>query len=365
MLFFSACVFLVAARFPTVVSFTSSEYASHALHHRKSPFLSMAVAPFKKRRSQNAAGNIYVDESCIDCDVCRWMCPGTFSRKGIKAAVHTQPESDEEKIQAYTAMIACPVGSIRTFTPDPLTKQAAALFPAEIDPVRLPGVMHLGYHSPASFGATPYLIRRSIKLGGSVMIDTPRFNSKLADAIEEECGGITTHILTHKDDVADHDQWKARFPQMERIIHRTDVTKDTQNCEVLLEGLGSWQPFPDLLIQHTPGHTAGSLSVQYSSIHDSGSEGEVVMFTGDHLAFSGSRRALTGFKEYNTGNVVAQLESIELLGTDEFPFLWILPAHGRMVRFQSIEEKNQQVMDCAKAFQDEDESLGMFSLGYQ
>jgi glyoxylase-like metal-dependent hydrolase (beta-lactamase superfamily II)/ferredoxin len=330
----------------------------------------MAVAPFKKRRTQNVAGNLFVDESCIDCDVCRWMCPSTFSRKGIKAAVYSQPETDEEKIQAYTAMISCPVGSIRTFIPDPLVKQASMLFPAEIDPVRLPGVMHLGFHAPSSFGATPYLIRRSAEMGGSVMIDTPRYNSRLADAIEEECGGIDTLILTHKDDVADHQKWKDRFPKMERIIHRTDVTKDTQNCEVLLEGLGSWQPFSDLLIQHTPGHTAGSLCVQYHS-HDgeqgspTRTQGEVVLFTGDHISFSGYKRALDGFKSFNHGNVLAQLESIELLATDEFPFLWILPAHGRMVRFKSIEEKNEQVMACARSFETEDESVGMFSMGYR
>ena len=35
----------------------------------------MEIAPFKKSRKQNAPGNLYVDESCIDCDVCRWMSP--------------------------------------------------------------------------------------------------------------------------------------------------------------------------------------------------------------------------------------------------------------------------------------------------
>jgi 4Fe-4S single cluster domain of Ferredoxin I len=28
---------------------------------------------------------------CIDCDVCRWMCPTIYARKGIKAAVISQP----------------------------------------------------------------------------------------------------------------------------------------------------------------------------------------------------------------------------------------------------------------------------------
>ena len=36
------------------------------------------------------------------------------------------------------------------------------------------------------------------------MIDTPRFNERLAQGIEKE-GGIEYLVLTHKDDVHDHD----------------------------------------------------------------------------------------------------------------------------------------------------------------
>jgi formate hydrogenlyase subunit 6/NADH:ubiquinone oxidoreductase subunit I len=53
--------------------------------------LRMDMAPFKKPRAQNSAGNLFVDESCIDCDVCRWMCPSVFSRIGVKSAVYFQP----------------------------------------------------------------------------------------------------------------------------------------------------------------------------------------------------------------------------------------------------------------------------------
>lgn len=108
--------------------------------------LSMAVAPHKRPRVSNIAGNLFVDESCIDCDVCRWMCPSIYDRKGIKSRVFKQPESDIEKIKAYAAMISCPVGSIRLKSPDPLVKEAFAALPNEIDPERLPGVYHLGFH---------------------------------------------------------------------------------------------------------------------------------------------------------------------------------------------------------------------------
>ena len=135
----------------------------------------LAVAPFKQPRKQNAPGNLFVDESCIDCDVCRWMCPSVFGRVGIKSAVLAQPSTEQEKLQAYAAMITCPVGSIRTQQPDSLTKIALDLFPAEINPDKIPGVFHLGYHSAESFGATPYFIKRK---EGNVMIDSPRFNSR-------------------------------------------------------------------------------------------------------------------------------------------------------------------------------------------
>ena len=95
-------------------------------------FLQMEIPPYKKPRRQNVPGNLYVDESCIDCDVCRWMCPTIYGRKGVKSAVIKQPSTTEDKLHAYAAMIACPVGSIRTVVADPVVKDALNAFPAEV-----------------------------------------------------------------------------------------------------------------------------------------------------------------------------------------------------------------------------------------
>jgi len=236
--------------------------------------MSMQMAPFKKPRSANVQGNLYVDESCIDCDVCRWMCPATFHRKGVKSAVKVQPETESERLQAYAAMVACPVGSIRTRVNDAVAKKAGDLFPAEIDHESIPGVMHLGFHSSESYGATPYLVRREI--GGNIMIDTPRFNERLAQAIEAE-GPLLYIILTHKDDVADHDKWAKRFPAAQRIIHRADVTASTNEVELQLEGEGTWKLANDLMIVHTPGHTAGSICILVQI-----PKKDAVLFSGDH-----------------------------------------------------------------------------------
>ena len=167
------------------------------------------------------------------------MSPTTFGRKGIKAAVISQPITEQGKLQALAAMITCPVGAIRTKQSDSLVIQAATAFPAEIDHIHIPDIYHLGYHSSESFGATPYLIYRSKEDGGNVMIDCPRYNSNLAKQIDE-FGGINTLIITHKDDIPEHDKWKKRYPNMERIIHRTDAIKSASDIEIKLEGTGMY-----------------------------------------------------------------------------------------------------------------------------
>lgn len=173
----------------------------------------------KDRRAANAPGPFFVDESCIDCDTCRWMVPGTFGRAGTKSFVHTQPESDAARAEAAEAAVACPTGSIRTERAMPEAAAARDAFPKPVDAQALPNVYHLGWHSAASFGATPYLLSFHAPTAGTiggtgppaektnVMIDCPRYNSRLAKALEAR-GGVHLLLLTHKDDVSDHNKWK-------------------------------------------------------------------------------------------------------------------------------------------------------------
>ena len=316
---------------------------------------------YKMPRAANTPGNLFVDESCIDCDVCRWMCPSIFSRKGVKSIVHKQPEEDNDKLRAYAAMISCPVGSIRLHSPDPLVKKALQLLPAPIDPVRLPGVFHLGYHAAESFGAASFLIQRTSKSGlenENIMIDTPRFNERLAKAIEKE-GGLSYLILTHKDDVHDHERWTQRFPKCKRVMHLADISKYTEDVEIKLSGKASWQLADDVTILHTPGHTAGSIC---TLVRVTG--GENALFSGDHLAYSASRQGLDGFKRYNKGNEKVQGDSIRLLAEEELSFTWLIPGHGRMLRFGDDEERVSAILKAAKVFDEEDEGIGKFGVGY-
>jgi ferredoxin len=154
--------------------------------HRPSARIFMDIAPFKRPRIHNAPGNLYVDESCIDCDVCRWMCPSVYERKGVLSSVKRQPTSEPEKLIAYSAIVACPVGAIRLHEPDDVMKKVISIFPAEIDPEHLPGVYHLGYHSKESYGATSYLIRSQAS-NMTIMIDVPRYNSRLVMLSNPQC----------------------------------------------------------------------------------------------------------------------------------------------------------------------------------
>lgn len=49
---------------------------------------------------------------------------------------------------------------------------------------------------------------------GNIMMDSPRFNGKLAKALEER-GGLSYMIISHIDDVADHQRY---FPHEQNVV---------------------------------------------------------------------------------------------------------------------------------------------------
>lgn len=63
---------------------------------------------------QNVPGAYYVDDSCIDCDMCRNTAPDFFKRYdegGYTVAVR-QPQTPEEIALAEEALHECPTDSI-------------------------------------------------------------------------------------------------------------------------------------------------------------------------------------------------------------------------------------------------------------
>jgi ferredoxin len=63
---------------------------------------------------QNICGPYYVDDTCIDCDLCRSTVPQLFARYDQSgfSYVYRQPVTPEEFAQAEEGRLACPTESI-------------------------------------------------------------------------------------------------------------------------------------------------------------------------------------------------------------------------------------------------------------
>ena len=72
------------------------------------------MADVANKYPQNAAGRFYVDDQCIDCDLCRETAPSNFTRDddGGHTYVYKQPESPDEETLCQEAMEGCPVEAI-------------------------------------------------------------------------------------------------------------------------------------------------------------------------------------------------------------------------------------------------------------
>jgi len=72
------------------------------------------MADVDSKYEDNAPGKFYVDEECIDCDLCRETAPNCFNRNddGGYSFVTKQPEDDEEEALCREAMEGCPVEAI-------------------------------------------------------------------------------------------------------------------------------------------------------------------------------------------------------------------------------------------------------------
>lgn len=72
------------------------------------------MADLENKYSDNVEGAYYVDDQCIDCDLCRETAPNNFTRQEDQgySYVYKQPENDEEKAECEEAMEGCPVEAI-------------------------------------------------------------------------------------------------------------------------------------------------------------------------------------------------------------------------------------------------------------
>ena len=66
-----------------------------------------------QRWPENVAGRFFVDQECIDCDLCRTTAPDNFARseEGF-SFVSRQPASPAEALDCQQALDECPVEAI-------------------------------------------------------------------------------------------------------------------------------------------------------------------------------------------------------------------------------------------------------------
>ena len=284
------------------------------------------MADLAERLPQNAAGDLYVDRSCIDCDTCRRVAPGVFTEGDGFSYVGAQPQTEADRLRALMALVACPTASIGTVERTDATPGARA-FPERI----AENVSFCGFTAESSFGAWSWLIERP---EGNVLVDSPRAAGPLLKALEAR-GGIRTLFLTHRDDVADHKALNRRFG-CERILHEDDLTSGTRDIERPLRGGNPVALAPDLLAIPTPGHTRGHAVLLYK---------EKFLFTGDHLAWSTRRGHLVGFRDACWYSWPEQIRSMERL-LDYYSFEWVLPGHGERFHAESPAAMRRELERC-------------------
>src|SRR5256714_5844233 len=267
------------------------------------------MASIQRRLPENVPGDFFVDSSCSDCDTCSQLAQTVFRDHAEQCSVYHQPETDVETRLAMMALVACPTGSIGT-----TSKHNARLGIDAFPSLVADNVYFCGFTSESSFGAWSYLIVRPESDGGNLLIDSPRFATHLVRRIGQ-MGGIRQMLLTHRDDVADHELFRKNFG-CERIMHADDGAMRF-GVEVVVEGQETIQLDKDLLVIPTPGHTRGHMVFLYK---------KKFLFTGDHLAWSPARKSLTAFPSVAWYSWTRQTESMSRLLN--YDFEWVLPGHG-------------------------------------
>jgi glyoxylase-like metal-dependent hydrolase (beta-lactamase superfamily II)/ferredoxin len=268
------------------------------------------------RLDTNVPGDFFVDSTCIDCDACRIFAPTVFHDDGGLSAVHHQPETEAELLAAQRALISCPTASIGTLAKHDM-RAAVASLPEQLDD----DVYRCGYTSESSFGAISYYLAAP-----RVLIDSPRFTEPLAKNLP----GVTRMLLTHQDDIADHQKFHDRFG-CTRLLHAADARDRT--FEEMPDGDEPIDLGDELLMIPTPGHTRGHVVFLYR---------EKFLFTGDHLAWSEARGHLYAFRSACWYSWSEQIRSMERLL--DYSFEWVLPGHGRPIRLNREEMRTSLEM---------------------
>jgi ferredoxin len=84
------------------------------IHNLGTLIKAISMADVANKYPENIQGKFYVDNQCIDCDLCRETAPDNFKRNddGGYSFVYKQPENPEEEARCKEAKEGCPVEAI-------------------------------------------------------------------------------------------------------------------------------------------------------------------------------------------------------------------------------------------------------------
>jgi glyoxylase-like metal-dependent hydrolase (beta-lactamase superfamily II) len=257
------------------------------------------------RNPDSAPGDWYIDTACIDCGASRHVAPDLIVERSGKSVFARPPNTPEERLAAWRAVLVCPTASVRRETKQP--RPQGVIFPQEITD----GVWRCGFNAKSSFGAHSYFAARA---SGNLLVDSPRYSAELAKWFES-AGGVAHVLLSHQDDVADADKYAKQFGA--RVwIHREDRSAAPYATD-LLKGASTRAIASGVVAIPVPGHTRGSVVYLLD---------DRVLFSGDSLAWSVRERDLVAFRDacwYSWTELTASLGRLAA-----YSFEWLLPGHG-------------------------------------
>src|SRR3954462_5022906 len=107
------------------------------------------------RNPDSAPGEWYIDTACIDCGASRHVAPDLIVERNGKSVFSQQPNTEEEQLAAWRAVLVCPTASVRSEVKQP--RPQGIIFPQEI----AHGVWRCGFNARSSFGAHSYFAART------------------------------------------------------------------------------------------------------------------------------------------------------------------------------------------------------------
>jgi glyoxylase-like metal-dependent hydrolase (beta-lactamase superfamily II) len=266
-----------------------------------------------RRNPDSAPGDWYIDTNCIDCGASCSVAPGLIVEGNGFSIFARQPSNPDEETAAWRAAIVCPTASIGKVSGG---SPPAGLYPHEL----APGVFRCGYNARSSFGAHSYFVQRK---SGNLLVDSPRFNSRLASHFET-AGGVATILLTHRDDVADAGRYASKFGS--RVFIHADDADAAPFATSSIPGTEPAVLADGLIAIPAPGHTKGSVVCFVDGTY---------LFTGDSLAWDFEARDLVAFRDACWYSWEEQARSLARLAAH--PFSWVLAGHGGSVHLPAEE----------------------------